>query len=131
MVNSENLRKLADYLDRPEPLAKVFEMGSYCAMGGHGLPPDEHECGTTACALGCGPDAGIPISESDFFWSHYGERISGVDWLGSKWLFMFSGGWANTDNTRQGAARRIRYVAEHGKAPDGWTYETPFPEAQP
>jgi hypothetical protein len=126
MVNAENLRELADYLDRPE-IPADFDMMALCEdKDGIDLDPHRHTCGTVMCALGNGPAAGIKPAAFDK-WDVYCTREFGVSWAGDDWSFMFDSDWAEFDNTRQGAARRIRYVADHGKAPDGWTYETPFP----
>jgi hypothetical protein len=66
------------------------------------------ECGTSACAAGHGPVAGI-VPRPNEGWAQYTGRAFGavfsayVDWL-------FHPGWDWEDNTPRGAAARIAYA---------------------
>ena len=77
----------------------------------------EERCGSIACALGHGVLAGIePIKES---WSNYGIRAFGADDNGAvvqdfTFEFLFSCRWTAQDDTRLGAAKRIRYALANG-----------------
>jgi len=84
-----------------------------------------HHCGSVACAVGCGPAAGIPVVESDKdSWETYSGRVfiqSDVEsnppnqFLATRtWAFLFAGSWARLDNTPTGAAERIEFVLENG-----------------
>lgn len=124
MTQRANLQKLADYLSAIPENYEQFSMGTFYAddHGGH-LPLDlvkklDHvPCGTIACAVGHGPSAGIPIIDEDESWTSYAERalippnepqrVYAFDW-------MFAGRWEYTDDTPQGAAKRIEYYLEHG-----------------
>jgi len=86
---------------------------------------DPHPCGTVACAVGCGPAAGIPVVESDGdCWEMYSSRVFVQRVVGVNpphrflaectWAFLFSGSWARFDNTPTGAAERIQFVLENG-----------------
>lgn len=124
-----NLRKLADKLEalprdyRHFDMAHFFQRSSsgdelrYC-QGQHGLS----SCGTVACALGHGPDAGIPFRPVDFDtspwgkfpdWHKYSERFVPREC----WEWAFAGVWTATDNHHWGAAARLRYLLKHGAPP--------------
>ena len=86
---------------------------------------EPNHCGSVACAVGCGPAAGIPVAESDEdCWEIYSGRVfvqSDVEgnppnqFLANRtWAFLFSGSWSRFDNTPTGAAERIQFVLENG-----------------
>jgi len=90
-------------------------------------------CGTTACAIGHGPSAGIPVP--DVFigkdsssgkwrvnWSAYGDLFTGPDndMMIYKWLF--DSDWSDVDNHHYGAAARIKYLLMGEKIPDDFLY---------
>lgn len=89
-----------------------------------GLHGDPNPCGTVACAVGCGPAAGIPIDEVDDCWETYSNRVfvqHNVEgcypdrFLADRtWVFLFSASWARSDNSPTGAAERIQFVLENG-----------------
>ena len=111
-----NFRKLERFLWRPLPSATTFDMRTYLMRAtGQECRPDastSSECGTTRCALGCGPLAGVPVGSADG-WTEYCSR----NFCGSRtatWNWVFHPQWSWVDNTRQGAANRIRWLLEHG-----------------
>lgn len=132
----DNLLILADVLaspDRRQALAPGvrFNMSDY-GTGTYG-------CGTIACAAGWGPAAGIRPTEDELDfdgsvmrWNDYIERAFGCcPWAGGNnraaFAFLFSGGWASSDNTPEGAARRIRYALTKGiPLRDPYYYFIPF-----
>lgn len=83
-----------------------------------------NECGTAGCAFGVAaqlwPNApgvepllagnGYEVtSPNDFMHDRFG--VSAMD---EHWMWLFSGGWTNRDNTPEGAAARIRWFLKHG-----------------
>lgn len=119
-----NLLTLANYLMKLPDDYEHFGMAHFFE-GDHAVTDVAH-CGTTACAVGHGPAAGItPLPHH---WDTYGQS-SRLDWwdyskdllcsMGSgAWDFMFSGCWDEHDDTPRGAAARIRYVLKGGLIPD-------------
>lgn len=99
-------------------------------------------CGTTACAVGHGPSAGIYVPDSMVVWHDNTYRTNGgywsVDWQAYSKLFsgdfdddktgqaavlfewMFGGGWEAHDNHHWGAAARIRYALAGKEIPEGF-----------
>lgn len=123
----ENLKRLADYLANGNLLAE-FDMGSYAEDS---FAARACDCGTIGCAAGHGPYAGIP-KRTDERWAHYVYRCFLPDMAGNSlevFYWLFSPIWANTDNTPQGAAKRIYYALEYGVPVDhGYNpaiYDTP------
>jgi len=130
-----NLLKLATYLrglDREK-----FDMGDFYEYYDNqqedrvSLSPKQLElhdgptpCGTVACAVGCGPAAGIPTTEKDEdCWDMYSRRVfvrRDVENMSHRflahraWAFLFSGSWAWLDNTPTGAAERIEFLLKNG-----------------
>jgi hypothetical protein len=128
-----NLARLAAYLRTLPDLYAGFHMGDYFQVGPTDLPDDpsylsqmpagnaqqiskEIPCGSTACAVGHGPAAGMPLLEQPNCrarqegydsivedWPAYESRVFG-DGL---YEALFEGGWAAVDNTTRGAAARI------------------------
>ena len=96
------------------------------------LTPDELEvydtepthCGSVACAVGCGPAAGIQVTETDEDWDTYSRRVfiqrnEEGEFLDRflafrTWTFLFSGCWSQIDNSPLGAAERIEFLLENG-----------------
>ena len=78
----------------------------------------KHTCGTSACAVGHGPSAGIePLRDES--WVKYSKRVfiefTETDRLAElAWEWCFSDEWSEVDNTASGASRRIDYLLEHG-----------------
>ena len=130
-----NLEKLARFLEhRIEP--PKFDMSSFMTFEGRWVDNmvealeafyDEFEekgdqtavynhCGTSACAVGHGPLAGIPIKKRED-WVDYANRVfinQSAGSGGETWSFLFSGDWKDHDNTPIGAAARIWYLFENG-----------------
>jgi len=82
-------------------------------------------CGTSACAVGHGPSAGlffkadeigIDLGDDELLpdWSKYVRRVFGVAAFSDDFNFMFGGNWHDYDNTVHGAAARIRYYLARG-----------------
>lgn len=131
----ENLEKLARLLEhRIEP--PKFEMNSFMSFDGYWMNNLDdafsaysaefdvkgnvdavyNHCGTSACAVGHGPLAGIHIKKTED-WSDYSTRVF-IDQYkengSTAWGFLFSGEWSQYDNTPKGAAARIWYMLENG-----------------
>ena len=122
-----NCIKLAKYLLTLPENYEQFDMKSYCSST---KPPQDlalegYACGTTACALGYGPAAGVKPSfmhGRDFHeaWGLYSLNMFGLDIDTEDWDWCFSEFWEDVDNTPQGAGKRIGYLLE-GKV-DGDAY---------
>lgn len=113
-MHRENLEKLRDYLVSLPEDYEYFDMGIFYAEEEEGVAlgkvPQKTTCGTVACAVGHGPAAGImPLEEE--YWLSYAIRNFGED----AYFALFSGAWAEYDNTLAGAIDRInKYLAgEH------------------
>lgn len=127
----ENLRKLADYLALLPP-SSSFDMRYYSTDAhGNNIPrPTSHACGTVACALGHGPQAGVaPIPYET--WDDYAARAFGLDpndhlngsILRNSWAWCFEAEWVHFDNTPSGAAKRIYHLLDTGapgEFPEDW-----------
>jgi hypothetical protein len=106
-----NLQVLATYLayaDKPEEVK--FDMMSYSDPK-HSY--DSTTCGTTGCAVGFGPFAGI-LKEHYETWFSYVKRTL-VPQVGSvEFDWCFSAYWNQVDNTPEGAAKRIQLMLDTG-----------------
>ncbi|MBD9544288.1 hypothetical protein IB276_33115 [Ensifer sp. ENS04] len=113
-MNAKNLLQLAAYLDIVAQDA--FNMGSYSLdEDGEKIDPNVSECGAVACAVGHAPNAGLPVLLSDGNdWVTYSRRVFGLAPGEEPWKWCFAGSWEWRDNTPAGAAKRIRYLVEHG-----------------
>lgn len=120
-MNAKNLAKLATHLEKLPLDYSHFDMNDFQSEDGSvdirfSIPKAEVSCGTSACAVGHGPWAGIRVSKYDVDWEHYSDRVFGVsifdDGAGD---FMFAAEWARPDPTHRGAAARIRYVLDGGR----------------
>jgi len=84
------------------------------------VPEVYNHCGTSACAVGHGPLAGIPVLPEDRNqWPRYEKRVFGVSQNDSEtkykvWTLFFGPDWLSDNNTAKGTAMRIRYIMEHG-----------------
>lgn len=120
-----NLEKLADFLLKTDLAEYQFNMRSFAAGSmAHVFEPAgmEYDCQTVACAVGYGPAAGVRPLPQDRGWMSYADRVFGThggDNSNDGFGFMFESKWYSTDNTPEGAAKRIRYVLEHG-VPKDW-----------
>jgi hypothetical protein len=123
-MNRDNLDKLATHLEGLPKDYKHFDMSVY--LDGQDYFSEQqyqecklplNECGTVACALGHGPDAGICfLPEERNNWYQYSQRF--IDGDNDLWYWLFSDQWSVIDNTPHGAAARIRYVLAGKELPD-------------
>lgn len=128
-----NLEKLADLLERQVPPPR-FEMGHYLENAKLSIYQDYNSdltkkgavnkrtynhCGTSACAVGHGPLAGIRKYHTEN-WDQYSSRVFGIDSYGTDWDYLFDGSWSRTDNTPNGAAARIRFLLAEGLPDDAY-----------
>lgn len=109
-MNRTNLEILADYLES-EKLKADFSMEIYSEDGADYKPV----CGSVGCAIGHGPYAGLPKRPKET-WYAYADRVFGLP--PTEWRWCFSAYWARSDNTPEGAAKRIRYLLKRGAPPD-------------
>ena len=131
-----NLARLALFLNNMNPLYRSnteFDMDVYFRAEGVDFNPYDakkhyNECGTSACAAGHGPIAGIRPRKYDS-WPDYIERdFLGMDSCSNDgWaLFRFLFGQSHPDDP-QLAAMRIANYAQEGIIYDGIDY-TPWYE---
>lgn len=127
----DNLLKLSTYLDSLPADYEHFGMAYYCATVTerdnqepyeHIYDPEEVEavvntCGTSACALGHGPAAGITPLQGEN-WIIYGNKNFGTMASGFTFEWMFGEHWDEYDNTPRGAAARIKYFLAHSVPED-------------
>lgn len=135
----DNLEKLAKYLERLPKDYDQFDMRDFMAekmepgrfVDYHYVPKPpsvgmlsvSRTCGAVACAIGHGPDAGIPLTNRDRHWRGYARRVFGCDdsfrELG---VYIFNAKWRFEQNGHRSAAARIWYVLDNGCAPPNWSY---------
>lgn len=115
-----NLRKLARFLEQLPDNYEHFDMRQYYTVNGRlqlrvcnvDEAIDKHPCGTTACAIGHAFDAGIEFPHKMQYWMDIADYLTDYQDAIFKWLFH--GGWAFTDNTAQGVAKRIHQLLDQG-----------------
>jgi len=113
-MNIENLTTLAYYLSGLPEGYGHFGMYNYSQdRESRFAPITRHECGTTACAVGHGPYAGIPIEVGEY-WPDYSERVFIKGIYAREWEWCFSSSWSEVDDTAHGAAKRILYMLDRG-----------------
>lgn len=136
-MNKEALRKLADFLHKLP--AERFTMARFRTLQDDADEPSQTgavdlntrreyrtvRCYTSGCVLGHLPEA-LNLSPSELPRVENGRAIDFTA-VSSKFLevpfpspvgqWLFDAMWCRTDNTPQGAARRIEYVLEHGSQP--------------
>ena len=116
-MKRSNLEKLATYLEALPIGYQHFSMRSYLTKDGMYLSHPEEantvliDCGTIACAVGHAPAAGIPVMRGED-WDAYEARVFNL--TTAEWKWCFSSYWTDVDDTPHGAAKRIRYMLEHG-----------------
>jgi hypothetical protein len=101
----QNIEQTEDYLSRFRAAVDttIITIGA----------PDYNACGTVCCAAGHGPNAGIdPLPGEN--WGTYIDRCFAAPADSPLFDWLFDGGWADVDNTPEGAAARIDYFLEHG-----------------
>lgn len=108
---------------------KPLERGFWASMSTSEAVEYTGACPTVACCLGFGVAAGIEPLPCES-WGAYAERCFGSanainlgledeDLMDRSagmrlWNFLFSSGWVEVDDTREGAAARIRYALDRG-----------------
>lgn len=130
-VIRENLEFLAEHLEKEQFVADNFSMLEYYK------PISQTKgCGTVACAAGEGILAlseGKVLDELLDYRFRYGDRARDSNFWNNKitqyfgittgenndiheatYQYLFASEWLHRDNTPEGAAKRIRYVLEHG-----------------
>jgi len=90
----------------------AFDMRTYCRNDTELLDPANHECGTSACAVGLGPSLGIAVPAGCTDWGDYAEEAFGAGGIAYGW--MFHSLWHPSYPTAQDAADRINYALKHG-----------------
>jgi len=140
-MNTENLNKIADYIETvpqykfdmrrfrteehaddieiiPDDPQEKVDISAYLAG-----QKTAHECGSVGCILGhCTilDERPLPLNylgEIDVYvWSF---EFTGLDPKSIGWCYLFAGFWTYGDNTPTGAASRIRHFLEKG-LPDDW-----------
>ena len=115
-MHINNLNILANYLDGvPQD---QFTMRTFARMDTDSeIPLHAHECKTAGCAIGWAPMAGFEILDTDQAWADYSERVFDLNFGSRAWAWCFAGTWARVDDSPAGAAKRIRYLIEHGAVP--------------
>lgn len=135
-INVNNCAQLARYLESLPEDYEHFNMRTFSTndklmrnISEGKLDTAFAECGTAGCAVGHGPDAGIPIPLDDDYWIFFSDSGPHPRWTtysdlfidgmsqGTWWTWCFSDAWARCDDTPHGAAKRIWYMLKH--APDG------------
>lgn len=115
-MNKENLLKAADYIETvPQEL---FSMGNYRYVE----DGESHECNSVGCILGhctkLDEIDNIPrLTDGTIKFRQWSDTFFEVS--NSEWFYLFSSDWFFIDNTPTGAAKRIRYIVEHG-LPENW-----------
>lgn len=117
-----NLKRLASYLESLPADYSHFGMRTYFSHNGNDIDITEAEnvcvpCGTSACAVGHGPYAGIKVRADDDSWNEYCDRAFGLGYFGVNYNWCFCSRWDAVDDTHFGAAARIRYLLKHGRPP--------------
>lgn len=118
------LRKLANYLlSLPEDYEK-FDMGSFMDVEygnkssiGSINKNTLHTCGTSACALGHAPSI-FRVPKDCVDWWGLADYLFGLEDESEEWMWCFSGGWDQVDNTHIGAAKRILWLLDKGLTED-------------
>ena len=94
--NLTNLNILADFLLKLPPDYQHFDMEYYAYDDNHDedirptqVLPLLNKCGTTACAAGHGPAAGL-APEPGEKWRQYIGRVFGIEECGPDWDEIFS-----------------------------------------
>jgi hypothetical protein len=115
-MNRENLQRMADYI-RTIPQEK-FDMSVFR----DGNDAFSSECKTVGCAVGhCTilDDRPLPITlNGEINYLNWSMEFTGLDTgpgCGNpEWQWCFSPYWVITDNTPEGAARRIEWLLANG-----------------
>lgn len=122
-LNIENLKKLREFwiAQEDQSLLDMSDFASDYDEAQDATP--EHPCGSSMCAIGSGPSAGIPFEEDDdYSWMDYSNRVFGICSIERDWNFLFSETWP--DDINQLVARMTLVI--DGKIPNRWTYEDEY-----
>ena len=113
-----NCERLAVHLSL-DVTNKAFDMRSYCSSGQYAhLTLADHECGTSACAVGHGPSLGVSVPAGCLDWICYADEAFGATAMAHDWLFSAS--WHHRYPTARDAADRINYALKHGIPARPW-----------
>lgn len=119
----QNLAKLCLYMASLPPDYGHFDMAHYyCERGlgdpgiGEARPLDVHQCGTSACLLGHGPNAGIDPLPGEM-WSTYPIRVFGCGnyKTAALWDWLFHPLW---DNSIPSAIKRMAWYLQTVDLPE-------------
>ncbi len=117
-MNKENLQKMADYI-RTIPEEK-FDMRDYRSFD----DKFSTECDSVACVIGhCTVLDKENILENfikssgNICFTEWSYDFTGI--MSNEWYWCFSSYWTDTDNTVEGAARRIEWLINNG-LPEDW-----------
>ncbi len=110
----ENLLKMADYIETiPQ---EQFNMGTF-RFNDKCVNP---ECNSVGCIIGHCTILDAENVINNFMkpsniinFQAWSEEFTGIKG-NNTWEYLFSSEWLTSDNTPTGAAKRIRYVVEHG-----------------
>jgi len=122
-MSRENLVKLAKFI-LENIKDEQFNMSSFRLNKYYNSVrfKSKEDCGTIGCALGWAPFVeGLEVVKSDYYkgepmyldFDLYSKRVFGTA-FGIFWEFLFSLGWHEIDNTREGFVRRFVYLIEVG-----------------
>lgn len=123
-MHTIRLRTLAQFLaTKAEP--RHFDMSAFFRDSDNNTECDPgditdaaiNECGSVACAIGHAPLLFRPLPGE--LWISYSDRVFNLATMSDEWKWLFAAEWSNTDNTLEGAAKRIHYLLDHG-LPDNW-----------
>lgn len=127
-MNRENLQRIADFI--PTIPQESFDMSTY--RWGFDQEP---ECKSIGCVIGhC-----TILDKDNILANHIGvlgrlkftewsEEFTGLSHLSYKWDWCFSSLWASVDNTVEGARKRILYLLDKGRVPEGFDPYDIYPE---
>lgn len=117
-INRKNLQKLATFLAYGElPKEVKFNMARFCMKDGAILDDEEITrpfCGTSACAVGFAPFAGIRKFKKESFFDFSCRAFIDNEERDEEWEWCFDAMWRLVDNTPKGAAKRIQYLLDKG-----------------
>lgn len=117
-MNKKNLLRIAELADTISP--EKFDMSIYRNFAGteSQLTP---ACNSVGCLIGHATILNKALFRRllkkhgvcDQLFIDWSEEFTGIKNL-DEWEYLFSWRWNKADNTPTGAAKRIRYVLEHG-----------------
>ena len=109
-MNKKNLKLLVEGLKTLEP--NQFDMDQYI-----------NDCGTVRCMVGWATTfKGLEPIDDDYDdydgvdYDSYSDRVFETN--SDQWKWCFSGRWVDTDNTVEGAIKRIEYLIENDDIPE-------------